>query len=116
MDEIIRELRSSDLSLDDLGCILDMILADLRAAAATHDLGTTMASNNPPRAENNKAEDDGDPEVIDLVSPVKSQKDSNNWEEVDGDICIGKSLSMEDAVARRVKDAEANGDVIQCDN
>ena len=87
MDEIIRELRSSDLSLDDLGCILDMILADLRAAAATHDLSTTTSSNNthPPRAENNKA-DDGDQEVIDLVSPVKSQKDSNNWEEVDGDI------------------------------
>lgn len=76
-----------------------MILADLRAAAATHDLSTTTSSNNthPPRAENNKA-DDGDQEVTDLVSPVKSQKDSNNWEEVDGDICIGESLSMEDGL------------------
>ena len=110
-----RTLDLENLSLDDLVCILAISLADLQAASATHDLSTTAASNNPPRAENNKA-DDGDPEVIDLVSPVKSQKDNKNWEEVDGDICIGTSLSMEDAVARRVKEAKANGDVIQCDN
>jgi len=60
--------------------------------------------------------EDGDPEVINLVSPVKRQKDNKNWEEVDGDVCISESLGMEDAVARRVKEAEANGDVIQCDN
>ena len=78
IDEIIRELRSSELSLDDLGCILDMFLADLRASAATHDLSTTMASNNFPRVENNKA-DDSDPEVVDFVSPVKSRKDNRKW-------------------------------------
>ena len=206
MDEITRELRSSDLSLDDLGCILEVTLADLRAAAATHDLTATTASNNPPRAENDKADDstqrrptptttperyrelemknkaleeensrlrrevkdkdddikslqieklsleaevfglqleietlerkydelekdyqacraeksadddgriteldDGDPDVVDL-------KDDANWKEVDDDICIGESLSMEDTVARRRKEAEANGDVIQIDD
>ena len=54
MDEIIIELRSSDLSLDDLGCILDTILADLRAAL-THSLSTATASSKPPRVENNQS-------------------------------------------------------------
>jgi len=53
--------------------------------------------------------EDGVPDVVDL-------KDDANWKEVDDDICIGESLSMEDAVARRRKEAEANGDVIQIDD
>ena len=53
--------------------------------------------------------EDGDP---DAVGP----KDDANWKEVDDDICIGESLSMEDAVARRRKEAEANGDVIKIDD
>ena len=47
--------------------------------------------------------EDGDPDAVGL-------KDDANWKEVDDDICIGKSLSMEDAMARRRKEAEANSD------
>lgn len=56
------------------------------------------------------------PEIIDLVTPVKGGREQGGdsdflCEHLD-DLCIGESLSAEDRVSQRVREANARGDVI----
>ena len=49
------------------------------------------------------------PNVIDLITPVKRQRaESRLWEDF-GDLCIGESLSSDELISKRVKEAEENG-------
>ena len=50
--------------------------------------------------------------IIDLITPTKAQEETPHlWEELTG-LCIGESLSADEVVSRRVKEAEEKDEII----
>ena len=88
------------------------ILKGILTTTPVRGSGTTSTIREGRFASRNKSEALASSDVIDLITPTKCQEDESNLLGNFGDLCIGKSLSSEEAVSKQVKDAYRNNEVI----
>ena len=92
--------------------VVDAVLECILITTPIRGSGTTSTSRVGRFSSGNKSDAVASSNVINLVTATKSRENEPNLLGDFGDLCIGKSLSSEEAVSKQVKDTHKNDKVI----